>query len=87
MTLTERGHVSEEGQIHTPGHLFEQSVRVEDPALADGEQEEDGDDAEGSLHLGSHRPSDHRDNGGDISEELLIVFCWPRRVASRLSPH
>ena len=45
----------EEGQ--KPVHLFEQSVRVEDPALADGEEEEDGDDAESSLHLGSHRPS------------------------------
>ena len=43
-------------------NLFEEGVvRVEDPALADGEEEEDGDDAEGGLHLRPHVDSDHRD--------------------------
>ena len=63
------------------GNLFEQGVvRVEDPALADCEEEEDGDDAEGGLHL---RP--HVDSLGPprllFSEELFVltVFCRPSR--------
>ena len=43
-------------------NLFEEGVRVEDPALADGEEEEDGDDAEGGLHLRPHVDSDQTDD-------------------------
>lgn len=63
MTLTKtwhRGHARVKIKNLVTGgvcrHLFEPSVRVEDPAFADGEQEEDHDDAESSPHLGSHPP-------------------------------
>ena len=64
-------------EVESVGNLFEESVRVEDPAFADGEEEEDGDDAEGGLHLRPHVDSDRTTEivifrGGDECVDNLL---------------
>ena len=68
-------------------NLFEEGVvRVEDPALADGEEEEDGDDAEGGLHLRPHVDSLGRTTeivifrGDDCVDNLLSALSLARSL-------